>query len=40
MIDIMLLIPILLSFLITLFVIPFWIKKAKDIGLIWDDMNK
>jgi UDP-N-acetylglucosamine--dolichyl-phosphate N-acetylglucosaminephosphotransferase len=31
---------ILTSFLITLFLTPIWIKKAKQIGLIWDDMNK
>jgi len=35
---------LILSFIIslatTVFLIPFWIKKAKEIGLIWDDMNK
>ncbi len=35
-----LLIPIFLSFFITLFSIPVWIKKAKEIGLVWEDMNK
>jgi UDP-N-acetylglucosamine--dolichyl-phosphate N-acetylglucosaminephosphotransferase len=35
-----LIIPILASFLITLFIIPFWIKKTKQIGLLWEDMNK
>ena len=35
-----LLIPIFLSFFITLFAIPVWIKKAKEIGLVWEDMNK
>ena len=35
-----LLIPIFLSFFITLFSIPAWIKKAKEIGLTWEDMNK
>jgi UDP-N-acetylglucosamine--dolichyl-phosphate N-acetylglucosaminephosphotransferase len=35
-----LIIPILLSFFITLFFIPKWIKKAKQIGLFWEDMNK
>jgi len=35
-----LLIPILASFLVTLFLIPFWIRKAKQIGLVWEDMNK
>ena len=33
-------IPLLISFFITLFLIPIWIKKAKQIGLIWEDMNK
>jgi UDP-N-acetylglucosamine--dolichyl-phosphate N-acetylglucosaminephosphotransferase len=35
-----LLIPILTGFFSTLFLIPFWIKKAKKIGLTWRDMNK
>lgn len=35
-----LILPILASFLITLFLIPFWIRKARQIGLLWDDMNK
>jgi len=38
--DFRLLIPILTSFLIVLFLMPFWIRKAKQIGLLWDDMNK
>jgi len=38
--DMLLIFPILASFFITLFAMPFWIRKAKDIGLIWDDMNK
>ena len=40
MISYILLIPIIASFFITLFLIPSWIKKAKQIHLIWDDMNK
>ena len=35
-----LIIPILLSFFVTLFTIPIWIRKTKKIGLIWEDMNK
>ncbi len=35
-----LVLPVLASFLITLFGIPRWIQKAKSIGLIWEDMNK
>lgn len=38
--NVILLIPILLGFLITLFFMPFWIKKAWKIGLVWEDMNK
>lgn len=32
--------PIFIGFFITLFSIPIWIKKAKQIGLIWEDMHK
>lgn len=35
-----LLIPLLAGFFITLFLMPFWIRKAKQINLLWDDMNK
>ncbi|MBR9701528.1 glycosyl transferase family 4 [Candidatus Pacearchaeota archaeon] len=35
-----LLITIVVSFFCTFFVIPFWIKKAEQIGLVWKDMNK
>jgi len=38
--KIVIFIPLLASFLLTLYVIPFWIKKAKQIGLLWQDMNK
>jgi len=30
----------LVSFLTTLIIIPFWMRKAKQIGLLWEDMNK
>ena len=40
MTDYTLLIPALSSFLITLFLMPFWIRKAKELGLLWEDMNK
>ena len=33
-------VPILASFFVTLFIIPFWIRKAKQIGLVWTDINK
>jgi len=35
-----LILPILLSFFVTLFFTPIWIKRAKKVGLIWEDMNK
>ena len=38
--NLILLLPLLLSFFVCLFLIPFWIRKAKEIGLIWEDMNK
>ncbi|MFZ1970844.1 MAG: glycosyl transferase family 4 [Candidatus Nanoarchaeia archaeon] len=31
---------VLVSFFVTLIVMPFWIRKAKEIGLVWEDMNK
>jgi len=40
MVDYRLVMPVLAAFFITLFVIPLWIKKAKQIGLVWKDMNK
>ncbi len=40
MIDYMLIIPILASFLIAFAILPLWIRKAKQIGLLWGDMNK
>ena len=38
--NMILLLPLLVSFLICLFLTPFWIRKAKDIDLLWEDMNK
>lgn len=40
MIDYLLILPLAFSFFVTLFVLPFWIRKAAQIGLVWDDMNK
>lgn len=40
MVDALLFFPIALSFFITLVLLPFWIKKATSIKLVWDDMNK
>jgi len=38
--EALLLITIFISFFCTFLVMPFWIKKAKVIGLVWEDMNK
>jgi UDP-N-acetylglucosamine--dolichyl-phosphate N-acetylglucosaminephosphotransferase len=29
-----------IGFLVSLFLIPYWIRKAEQIGLVWEDMNK
>jgi len=36
----LILIIIFISFFCTYLIMPFWIKKAKQIGLVWEDMNK
>jgi UDP-N-acetylglucosamine--dolichyl-phosphate N-acetylglucosaminephosphotransferase len=36
----LLLLPILISFFVVIFAMPFWIRKAKEMGLVWEDMNK
>lgn len=36
----MLIVPLIVSFLLTFLLIPFWIRKVKSIGLVWEDMNK
>lgn len=33
-------ISILISFISTLIFLPYWIKRAKQVGLLWEDMNK
>ncbi len=38
--EFVLIIPIILSFFITLAILPLWIKRTKKIGLVWKDMNK
>ncbi|MEK6875319.1 MAG: glycosyl transferase family 4 [Nanoarchaeota archaeon] len=35
-----LILPLLMGFFACFFLVPIWIKKAKNIGLIWEDMNK
>jgi UDP-N-acetylglucosamine--dolichyl-phosphate N-acetylglucosaminephosphotransferase len=36
----LLILTIFISFFCCFLIIPFWIKKAKQIGLVWEDMNK
>jgi UDP-N-acetylglucosamine--dolichyl-phosphate N-acetylglucosaminephosphotransferase len=36
----LLLISVLVSFLLTILVLPVWIKKCRKIGMVWEDMNK
>jgi UDP-N-acetylglucosamine--dolichyl-phosphate N-acetylglucosaminephosphotransferase len=38
--EYLLFISIILSFSLAFFVFPFWIKKCRKIGLLWEDMNK
>lgn len=40
MVNFLILISPLIAFLLTFLVMPFWIRKAKRAGLIWEDMNK
>jgi len=36
----LLIIPIILSFFIAFLALPPWIRKARKLGLLWEDMNK
>lgn len=38
--ELILVISLLIGFFLTLFFTPFWIRKARQIGLVWDDMHK
>jgi UDP-N-acetylglucosamine--dolichyl-phosphate N-acetylglucosaminephosphotransferase len=38
--EITLIIPLLLSFVLALYALPKWIKKCRQVGLLWGDMNK
>lgn len=40
MADVLLFVPILISILAAFLLMPFWIRKTHQIGLVWDDMNK
>jgi UDP-N-acetylglucosamine--dolichyl-phosphate N-acetylglucosaminephosphotransferase len=36
----LILVTIFIGFFCTYLIVPFWIRKAKQIGLVWEDMNK
>lgn len=38
--EYILIVGIIAAFFVTLFFMPIWIKKAKQIDLVWEDMNK
>lgn len=38
--NFVLFLPVIISFVVTLVFLPLWIRKSKQIGLLWDDMNK
>jgi len=38
--DYLLVLAVLVSFVLTALVLPYWIKKARLVGLLWEDMNK
>lgn len=40
MVSVLIGLSFIISFLLTLITIPFWIKRAKESGLVWEDMNK
>jgi len=40
MVEILVLISFAISFILVFFTMPFWIRKAKTVGLSWEDMNK
>ena len=40
MVNFLLILSLVISFILTYITIPFWIRKAKRVGLIWEDMNK
>ena len=33
-------VPIILGFIVTLFVIPYWIKRSREAGLVGKDIHK
>ena len=40
MVNVLILLSLAISFFLVFFTLPFWIRKAKGVGLVWEDMNK
>lgn len=40
MVSYLLAVPLLISFILVVLLMPFWIRKVRSIGLVWEDMNK
>jgi len=40
MVEALILLSLVISFILVFLTIPFWIRKAKGVGLVWEDMNK
>ena len=38
--EVLLLVSLAISFLLTVAVLPLWIRKTRQIGFLWEDMNK
>ena len=38
--EMLLFIPLFISFIIAAYALPKWIKKCREVGLLWEDMNK
>lgn len=36
----LLFLPLFISFILTAIILPKWIKKSRQVGLLWEDMNK
>jgi len=40
MVNVLIFLSPVIAFLLTFLTMPFWIRKARGIGLVWEDMNK
>ncbi|MDP4039334.1 MAG: glycosyl transferase family 4 [Candidatus Pacearchaeota archaeon] len=38
--KLLLIMPIIVSFFVAWFLLPYWIRKMKEVGIVWEDMNK